>query len=253
MEKKLAVQLFTVREEMKEGIRPLFKTLKQQGWSGVELGAMPEGYDPEEVALALKENDLQAVGMHVPIDQLTSDLPSVLKEADLYGTKDIICPFLPEDLRNEAGYREIKTTLNRLAKEAPGYRISYHNHDFEFDTTVGEENALRYLLDPADDNQILAEIDVYWVKKAGENPLQFMKSYSQRMPNLHLKDMTNDDLQTFAEIGEGSIDFLPILEWGEGNGVEWYVVEQDLSQRTPLESLKMSFNHLMELNNQLKK
>jgi len=247
MEKKLAVQLYTVREEMKEGIRPLFKKLKEQGWSGVEIGAMPVGYDPAEVALALKENDLKAVGMHVPIEQLISDLPSVLDEADLYGTKDIICPYLPEDFQNETGYREAKKILNRISKDAPGYQISYHNHDFEFKTKVGEENALRYLLDPADNNEILAEIDVYWVKKAGVDPLQFIEPYAHRIPNLHLKDMTNDDKQTFAEIGEGVIDFMPILKWGEENGVEWYVVEQDTSQQGPLKSLEMSFNNLMDL------
>lgn len=251
MQNKLAVQLYTVREEMKEGIRPLFKKLKEQGWAGVEIGAMPAGYDPEEVALALEENDLKAVGMHVPLEQLMDDLPSVLKEADLYGTKDIICPYLPEDFQNEAGYKKAKKILNRISKDASGYRISYHNHDFEFKTMIGEENALRYLLDPSDNNEILAEIDVYWVKKAGVDPLSFMKLYAERMPNLHLKDMTADEEQTFAEIGEGIIDFLPILEWGESNGVEWYVVEQDTSQHDPLKSLEMSFNYLMQLKKKL--
>lgn len=106
---------------------------------------------------------------------------------------------------------------------------------------------MRYLLDPADNNEILAEIDVYWVKKAGVDPLQFIEPYAHRIPNLHLKDMTNDDKQTFAEIGEGVIDFMPILKWGEENGVEWYVVEQDTSQQGPLKSLEMSFNNLMDL------
>jgi len=83
MEKKFAAQLFTLREEMKEGIRPLFKTLREQGWAGVQLSALPAGYDPNEVAQALEENDLKAVGMHVALDRLKSDLEGVLKEVDL--------------------------------------------------------------------------------------------------------------------------------------------------------------------------
>ena len=60
MKKKFAAQLFTLREELKEGIRPLFKTLKEMGWEAVQISALPEGYDPNEVALALKENNLAA-------------------------------------------------------------------------------------------------------------------------------------------------------------------------------------------------
>jgi len=247
MEHKFAAQLFTLREELKKGIRPLFKQLKEQGWEGVQLSALPTGYDPDEVSLALKENNLKAAGMHIPLDRLETDLDGVLKEADLYGTKDIICPSVPGKLRNEQGFRKLKTQLNQIAKNASGYRISYHNHAFEFETQIDGQNALRYMLDPAHNNQILAEIDVYWVKKGGFNPLKFIEPYTNRMPIIHLKDMTNDERQTFAEVGEGVIDFIPLLRWGEANGVEWYAVEQDVCERLPLDCLKTSLRNLNNL------
>lgn len=248
MEKKFAAQLSTVHKELKEeGIRPLFRKLKEMGWAGVQLSMLPAGYDPNEVALALKENDLGAAGMHVLLERLQADLDGVLKEADLYGTKDIICPFIPHKLHNEAGIREFKETLNRVAKDAPGYRVSYHNHAFEFDIDVADQDALRYILDPADANQVLAEIDVYWVKKGGFDPLEYIAPYENRMPIIHLKDMTRDDRQTFAEVGEGSIDFIPILQWGEENGVQWYAVEQDVCERPPLECLNTSLINLKKL------
>lgn len=247
MKNKFAVQLFTVRDEMTLGIRPLFKKLKEMGWSGVEIGAMPDGYDPQEVAMALKENNLKAVGMHVELYRLQTELSQVLQEAELYGTKDIICPYTPAELQSEKGYKDLKKILNEISDSAPGYRIGYHNHDFEFKTQVEGNNALNYLLEPKEDNNIMAEIDVYWVKKAGFDPLEFIKPYTQRMPNLHIKDMSNDKYQTFSEIGEGVIDFKPILRWGEENGVEWYVVEQDVCQRDPLESLEISYRNLMKI------
>lgn len=244
MEQKFVAQLYTVRNELKEGIRPLFKTLKQMGWAGVQISGLPAGYDPNEVALALKENDLAAAGMHISLERLETDLEGVLKEADLYGTKDIICPNVPEDLRKEAGFKKLKQTLNYIAKKAPGYRISYHNHAFEFETEIDGQEALQYLLDPAEDNEILAEIDVYWVQKAGLDPLEYITPYANRMPIIHLKDMTNDDRQTYAEVGEGVIDFVPILKWGEANGVEWYAVEQDFCDRAPLDCLETSLTNL---------
>lgn len=252
MERKFAAQLYTVREELKEGIRPLFKKLKDMGWAGVQLSALPKGYDPNEVALALKENELEAAGMHISLDRLQTDLAGVLKEVDLYGTKDIICPFIGSELRNASGYRELKNSLNKVARNAQGYRISYHNHAFEFDTEIDGQEALRYLLDPDDDNQILAEIDVYWIKKGGFDPVEYIQPYANRMPIIHLKDMTNDTRQTFAEVGEGTINFLPILQWGEANGVEWYAVEQDVCERSPLDCLQTSLTNLKKLMQEVK-
>ncbi len=71
------------------------------------------------------------------------------------------------------------------------------------------------------------------------------------MPIIHLKDMTDDEERTYAEIGTGAIDFLPILEWGEQNGVRWYAVEQDECKGSPLDSLQLSLNNLHRMADQL--
>jgi len=241
---KLAVQLYTLREELKTGIRPIFKTIKEMGWAGVQISGLPKDYDPNEIALGLKENKLLAAGMHVSLNRLKNDLKAVLNEANLYGTKDLILPHVAAELRNCEQYKEIKKLLNKLAKDEPEYRFSYHNHAFEFDIDIDGQDALSYILDPSDDNRILAEIDVFWIKKAGIDPLEYIKQYAKRMPIIHLKDMTNDERQTFAEVGTGVIDFLPILQWGEVNGIEWYVVEQDICEDPPLRCLETSLRNL---------
>lgn len=251
MEYKFAAQLFTLREELKRGIAPVFKELKEMGWDGVQLSALPAGYDPVEVAKALQENNLGTAGIHVSIDRLENDLNQVVEEVTLYNTKDIVCPFLPEDVRNQDGYEKIKALLNEVAKKTPEFRISYHNHAFEFDTEIDGKSALEYLLEPTSENKIFAEIDVFWVKKAGKDPLQFLKSYAERMPIIHLKDMTNDERQTFAEVGTGVIDFVPILNWCRSSGVEWYAVEQDICPGDPMDSLQISLKNLNQLTKPL--
>ncbi len=251
MENKFAAQLFTLHKELKQGIRPIFKTLKEMGWSGVQISALPEGYDPREVALALEENQLKTAGMHVSLERLKTDLKGVLTEAELYNTKDIICPYLSSEFRNEKGYKVVKETLNRIASEAPYYRISYHNHSFEFETEINGQDALQYILEPSQDNNILAELDVYWLKKGEKRLLDYINLYKDRMPIIHLKDMTNDEQQTFAEIGTGIIDFVPIIQWGETNGIEWYVVEQDVCPRPPLDCLYTSLLNLKEIAKQI--
>ncbi|GGH86003.1 sugar phosphate isomerase/epimerase [Pullulanibacillus pueri] len=253
MKQKFAAQLFTLREELKRGIRPVFKELKAMGWAGVQLSALPEGYDREEVAAALKENNLGTAGMHIPLSRMEEDLEDVLAEASLYNTKDVVCPYLPDDVRANDGYRRVKESLNQIADRAEGFRISYHNHNFEFDTQIDGKSALEFLLEPSPENKIFAEVDVFWVKKAGRNPLDFIQPYKNRMPIIHLKDMTDDDKQTFAAVGTGTIDFAPILEWGEQSGVEWYAVEQDVCPGDPMESLKTSLENLNQLALQVQK
>src|SRR5690554_7618180 len=128
--------------------------------------------------------------MHVSLERLHEDLDEVLAEARLFGTKDLICPYLTEDMRNESGYRAVRKQLNEVSRKLAdeGYRISYHNHDFELHVQVEGKTALEYMLEPVQSNAILAEIDVYWVKKAGLDPLAFIQPYSNRMPIIHLKD-----------------------------------------------------------------
>jgi sugar phosphate isomerase/epimerase len=245
MKQKLAAQLFTLRDQLKDDFPGVLRDLKEMGWSGVQISGL-FGYSKEEIAAVLEETSLRTAGLHAGIDRLRGDLQTVVEEADLFQTKDIVCPFIPEELRNEKGYCAIRSDLNEIARNLrkDGYRISYHNHAFEFETTMGDKNSLEYILEPVEENHILAEIDVYWIKKAGYDPLNFIKKYTHRLPIIHLKDMADDEARSFAEIGTGIITFEPILLWGEQNGIEWYAVEQDECPGDPMKSLQISLNNL---------
>ena len=249
---KVAAQLYTVRDAFEKDYNGVLKALKEQGWPAVQVSGT-RGYTAPQIAGFLREHGLQAAGLHVSLAELTDDMQGVIDQAKLYGTRDIIVPYLAREYQNMLGYQMFKSHMNALAKPltAAGYRLSYHNHDFEFATTINGVSALEYLLAPSADNAILAEIDVYWVKKGGDDPLQFISKFSQRMPIIHLKDMASDGSQDFAEVGEGLIDFVPILRWCESNGVEWYAVEQDTCRRDPLDCLNTSLTNLRTMSGQL--
>lgn len=250
MKHKFAAQLFTLRNELEKDFPGVLRELKNMGWQAVQISGL-RGHTAEEIAKALRETGLKTAGMHVSLEMINNDLPEVLRQAELFGTKDLVVPYLTEELRNELGYRLVKSNLNELARKLRplGYTLSYHNHDFELASKVDGSDALRFLLDTEQD--VLAEIDVYWVKKGGGDPLEYIRPYAGRMPIIHLKDMTDDEERTYAEIGTGAIDFLPILEWGEQNGVRWYAVEQDECKGSPLDSLQLSLNNLHRMADQL--
>ena len=248
MELKHAAQLHTVREETKKDFPGVLRALKRMGWMGVQISGL-QGYDPEEIAAVMKETGLGTAGMHVGLARMETEFEQVVQEARLFSTNDVVCPFLAPDLRTEQGYRLVKERLLTLAKRFAehGLRLSYHNHAFEFETVVDDKSALEFLLDPAHESKILAEIDVYWVARGGRDPVEFMRPYADRMPIVHLKDMTADERQTFAEIGTGQLDFLSILAWCERSGVEWHVVEQDQCAGDPMDSLALSLRNLKDL------
>ncbi|CAM3280231.1 hypothetical protein SB6411_00161 [Klebsiella spallanzanii] len=104
---------------------------------------------------------------------------------------------------------------------------------------------------PENNRCLYPEIDTYWVKYAGFDPLNCIEKYPYRIPVLHLKDIYDNPAlgypESLAEIGRGSIDFLPILQWGERYGVQYYAVEQDICPGNPLDSLAISLENLLRL------
>ncbi|NBC72038.1 TIM barrel protein [Paenibacillus sacheonensis] len=249
MKQRLAAQLYTVRNELKKDFEAVLRELAQMGWAAVQIDGL-HGNPARDIAAVMNELGLKTAGMHVGLPRMRDDLDNVLEEARLFGTKDFICHSLPDGLQNPEGYASVKRDLLAVAERVKGteFRVGYHNHDFEFHTTIDGKFALEYLLD---DPAIYAEIDTYWVKKAGQDPLSFIRGYANRMPILHLKDMTADDRQYFAEIGSGVIDFAPILRWGLASGVEWFAVEQDYCPGSPLDSLAASLEYLLKLDETL--
>ncbi|QUW21515.1 sugar phosphate isomerase/epimerase [Sporosarcina sp. Marseille-Q4063] len=247
MRKKFAAQLYTLRNELQKDFPGVLRKLKKMGWAAVQIDGL-HGYSAEEIGKVITETGLKTAGMHVSLDRMTNELDIVIHEARLLGTKDLFCHYLEEELQNVDGYKRVKKELLEVARNTPAdFRIGYHNHDFEFHTIVENKVALEYILEPTGNEFIYPEIDTYWVKKAGRDPLEFIKKYANRMPILHLKDMTTDGKEYFSEIGTGSIDFEPILKWGEENSVEWYAVEQDYCSGSPLDSLELSLKNLLLL------
>jgi len=250
---KVALQLYTVREECQADFFGTLKKIKAAGYAGVQFAGF-YGYEPQEIKTVLDKLDLKAAGLHVGYAAIKEETAMLVEAAKIVGTKDLIVPSLPKELQNEDGYRQVKQDLQKIAEQlkSEDIRISYHNHAFEFATEVDHQDALAYLLNPAGSPDVYAEIDVFWVQKAGHDPLDYIQAYANRMPIIHLKDMSDDEERYDVPIGTGVIDFTPILEWGEQSDVEWYVVEQDRCRFDAIESITLSYKNLSKLIDQLK-
>ncbi len=152
----------------------------------------------------------------------------------------------------------------KLKKE--GIHLYYHNHHVEFQKVEG-----RYVIDLVKEwaPNVGVELDVHWVQRGGENPVNVIPRLAGSLDLLHLKDYkvypygealekSEDDESLmreyfkdcvhFAEVGEGNLDMKAIIEAGLKAGSKYLIVEQDDTYgRDPYESLKISAENLKKM------
>ena len=246
----ISVQLYTVRDLTAKDFAGTMKQVAQIGYTQVELAGYGNLTSAAEAKKALDDAGLKLSGAHAPLDRLEKELDKVMEESDALGNKLIICPWLAEDRRKDAAaWKQIGQTLNRIGRalHERGFDFAYHNHSFEYQKFDGKYG-LDILFDNCDAHLVKAEIDVYWVKHGGEDPVERLNKMCDRVIALHLKDMAAGADRQFAEVGAGILDFKGILNVAAKNGVRYGAVEQDNTYgRPPLESIKTSFENLKKL------
>lgn len=242
----VALQLYTVRDEMARDFKGTIRKVGAMGYAGAEL-AGTGGLSAAEMKDLLTEAGLKPAGSHVGLGQFEQELDQVIAYNLAIGNRYVGVPALPNEMRTIEGFRQAAAAMNRFGQpiKDAGLVLYYHNHNFEFAKLPGGPQGMDILLKETDPGLVKFECDVYWVQYAGEDPGAFIKANSGRFPLVHLKDMTGEgDARTWAEVGEGVIDFKPIFSASEAQGVEWYIVEQDRCARPSLESAKLSLDNL---------
>lgn len=240
---RVALQLYTVRTETAANYVGTLRAVAKVGYKAVELAGYG-GLSAVALKAVLDELGLTVAGAHIGLARLETALDEELAFNAAIGNTNIVCPMLPAERRtDEASWQRAAALFAGIGQRcrAQGARLSYHNHAFEFEA-VGSRTGMEILLDETDAADLAWEPDVYWVKVGGQEPAQWLRRYAGRTPLVHLKDMTAGPEPTFAEVGEGIIDFKPIL--AETAGADWYVVEQDRCARPALESIALSLGHL---------
>ena len=91
-------------------------------------------------------------------------------------------------------------------------------------------------------------LDVYWLASVGINPAKFIAKYKDKIACLHYKDLkvVKHDKQTYAEVGQGNLDWDEIIAASKECSAEFALVEQDKCDGDPFESLKTSYDFLKE-------
>lgn len=244
--RKIALQLYTVRNSARHDFAGTLRQVAQMGYHGIEAAGYLGGLPVKDLSALLADLGLTLVSGHVSLDALSAGFERVLDDYAALGARYIGLGWVPEDQRRDsAAWHRLARTLEKAALTCVKRDITFfhHNHDFEFERFEGV-SAFDILMANSDPSLVKAELDVYWSTRASVDPSALMRKLDGRAPLIHLKDMTGDAARTFAVLGEGVIDFAPILDAGDATGVDWYVAEQDQCPRGELESARASLEYV---------
>lgn len=246
----LAVQLYSLRDLTAKDFASTVRQVAATGYTGVELAGYGNLKSAEDVKRALDDAGLRIVAAHVGLDALETDLHGLLDEQHALNNATVVCPWMPEDRRRDAaGWKRAAQALNQIggACRERGFEFCYHHHSFEFERFDGR-TGMDILLDYTESSLVKIELDTYWLKHGGEDPVAFIDRVGRRAPLVHLKDMSSGPERGFAPVGEGTLDFAAILDAMQRAGARWGIVEQDDCFDTPpLEAIRISFQNLRKL------
>lgn len=240
----IALQLYTVREALGQDFKGTVEKVAAMGYAGVETAGFP-GTTPAEAGRLFRELGLAVAGAHAPLP-LGENKDEVLETMASLGAGRLICPAMgAEHYESADSIRRVADIFNEAnsVAQANGLTFGIHNHWWEFEPVDGRTrfDVLLEHLEP----EIFFEIDTYWVKTAGPDPVKVIERLGQRAPLLHIKDGPAVQKEPQVGLGKGVMDVPAIVEAAAGSA-EWLIVELDHCATDMMAAVEASYRYLVE-------
>ncbi|GAB4580333.1 MAG: sugar phosphate isomerase/epimerase [Anaerolineales bacterium] len=247
MPKPIALQLYSVREDLAKDFRGTLEKIAAIGFTGVETAGFPEGIFPQKAKQIFDELGLTVVSAHSPLP-LNDQQDQVLETMHTLACPHLVSPWMNPDLyKSPKTIQEVAETFNRVYAicAANGLKFSIHNHDFEFQ--VGDGIPAIHILSKYLDPGITFELDTYWIHVAGQDPARVVSEFGARAPLLHIKDGPGVRGEPMLALGEGVVNIPAIVKAG-GDHTEWLIVELDSCATDMLEAVEKSYRYLSQVD-----
>lgn len=255
--KPLAIQLYTIRDAVSKSPEKALEKLAQLGFNQIEI----YGYDGlffgkkhNEFKQILKNTGIKVISSHHTTGvvqpgkgSLMNNWEKTVEDLQSLDTKYMVCSYLFPEEQTIESYKKLPDLLEKSgeATQKANIQFAYHNHDFEFDDFDEKNNVYDFILKNTSSNLVKMELDLYWMAKAGLNPLDYFEKYPGRFPLWHVKDMKAEN-QDFTEVGNGTIDFETIFRHKEKAGLKHWFLEQDSSDKNIFESIVLSKKFILQ-------
>lgn len=251
----LAIQLYTIRDAMSENPEKALERLAAMGFTGLEIYGYNGtffGKSRNEFRQILRNTGQCVISSHHTTGMLHREPGTLLQnwektveDLKFIGAEFMVCSYLFPEERTAENYRRLPGILNAAGTvtRQSGIQFAYHNHDFEFEDFDGTGKVYDFILNRTSPELVQMELDLYWIAKAGFDPLFYFEKHPGRFPLWHVKDMKagNGD---FTEIGNGTIDFAGIFAAREKAGLRHWFLEQDSGDKDIFESISISRKYI---------
>ncbi|HUU31723.1 MAG TPA: sugar phosphate isomerase/epimerase [Phycisphaerae bacterium] len=232
----VAMQMYTLRKEAEADYPGTLEQVAKIGYPAAQVSGLYR-WKAREIRKVMDDLGLGSAGTHVALEMLEKDFNAAVDMVKDLGTEWAIVPWLGEERRKTAeGWRTLAKIMTGLGAKlaAVGLRLGYHNHSFEFQKFNGQYG-YDIFYEAVDPNLVHNEIDTYWVKHGGEDPVKYLKRFAGHIQVVHFKDMGKGPAKPMVPVGEGILDWPAILAACKAGGTEWACIEQD--DCAPLEPL----------------
>jgi sugar phosphate isomerase/epimerase len=260
----VGLQLFTVSESLEKNFEGTLRSIQKIGYREVETaGALHQ-------SAARWRTSLRNVGLHCASVHLVGDdpVPAMMDFAkELGAAYAVTALYMLNPTPDDASYRRMLANLtlddykrmaeqcNRLGEQAKqrGLQLAYHNENIEFEPKTGHMG-YDTILAETDADLVKLELDCGWMVAAGHNPTEYLLAHPDRYRMLHVKDLkavvtptyglVEGDSPESAELGRGTIDYVPIIKAARRAGIEYYFVEEEPPFVTPvMQALAMDYQY----------
>lgn len=251
-EKEIGIQLYSLRDAMKEAPKETIKKVGEIGYTFVEPAGYSNGkfygMQPEEFKQVVNNAGMEIISSHTgkPLPKSSNHEQTMkwwdqcIQAHQKIGVKYIVQPFM----RGNA-YRSLDTlqqycnyfnTIGEKCNKA-GIKFGYHNHDREFSTQLEGNTIYDYMIQNTDPGKVFFQIDLYWAVEGGADPVTYFKKYPGRFTLWHVKDK--------KEVGASDMmDFETYFQYTEQSGMQYHIVEQEAYNYDPIVSVAKSYEYL---------
>lgn len=240
----IGLQLYTVRDHMKNDVASTLAAVAEMGYREVEFAHYFD-HSASELNRMLNGEGLRSPSTHIRMPPLREDADAVFAFAKEVGHDHVVVPFIKPNERSLDHYKRHIEFFAKMGEKScsHGLRFGFHNHDFEFEVIDGVR-PYDLMLSELDASLIQFTMDLYWFNRAGADPLDYIRRHPGRFELCHVKDMRVDGSQT--SVGAGVIDFAAIFNEREKAGFQHYYVEQDKPEDS-YAAVRSSFKYLQQL------
>ena len=229
--KSFGLQLWSVKQSLYKDTMGVLKKIASNGYKNIEgfegeLGLF-WGMKHTELKKVMDDLGMNFISSHCEISE---DFESKVAQASEIGMKYLICPHIGAQPTIDH-YKKFADKFNLCGEIAKKYgiRFAYHNHEYSFVPMNGivPQDILMKNTDPA---MVDFEMDLYWTRVAGINPIAYMDQFPNRFKLVHVKDFVKVNTPEGHEscvIGKGTIDYKILLPEVAKRGVQHMIVEQE--------------------------